>query len=219
MSNNDFINPYIAGATSDISKRFRGYLPVVIDVETGGFDCNKNALLEIAAVTLQMDENGLFTPSDYRTTHVTPFEGSIIDPKSLEVNGIKPDHPLRAAREESQALGYIFKLIRSALKEANCKRAILVGHNAFFDLSFINAAVARCGIKRNPLHPFSVFDTVSLAGLVYGQTVLSKAVQAAGIEWDNTNAHSALYDTQKTAELFCSIVNKWEMLNLNQNGQ
>jgi ribonuclease T len=215
MSNHAFINPYVAGATSDISKRFRGYLPVVIDVETGGFDCNKHALLEIAVVTLQMDENGFFSPSDHRTTHVTPFEGSEIDPKSLKVTGIDPFHPLRAAREESQALGHIFKLIRSALKESNCKRAILVGHNATFDLGFVNAAVERAGIKRNPLHPFSVFDTVSFAGLAYGQTVLSKAVQAAGIQWDNSSAHSALYDTQKTAELFCNIVNKWETLHLN----
>jgi len=214
MSNHAFINPYVPGATSDVSKRFRGYLPVVIDVETGGFDCNKHALLEIAAVTLHMDENGIFTPSDHRTTHVTPYEGSELDPKSLEITGIDPFHPLRAAREETQALGYIFKMIRSALKEANCKRAILVGHNATFDLGFINAAVERCGIKRNPLHPFSVFDTVSLAGLMYGQTVLSKAAQAAGIEWDNSSAHSALYDTQKTAELFCNIVNKWEMSHL-----
>lgn len=214
MSNHQFINPYIAGATGDITKRFRGYLPVVIDVETGGFDCHKHALLEVAVVTLHMDENGLFSPDDHRTTHVVPFDGSEIDPASLEITGIDPYNPLRDAKNEEQALGYIFKLIRSALKRSGCKRAILVGHNANFDLGFINAAVERTGIKRNPLHPFSVFDTVSLAGLVYGQTVLSKAVLAAGIEFDNSSAHSALYDTQKTAELFCAIVNKWETLNL-----
>lgn len=214
MSSSNFINPYIAGRTNDISKRFRGYLPIVIDVETGGFDCNKHALLEVAAVSLRMDENGLLSLGEERSTHVTAFEGSEIDPKSLEVNGINPDHPLRIARKECDALGFIFKMIRSELKAANCKRAILVGHNAFFDLSFVNAAVERSGIKRNPLHPFSVFDTVSLAGLVYGQTVLAEAVQAAGISWDNESAHSALYDTKKTAELFCAIVNKWETLNI-----
>ncbi len=214
MSNHHFDNPYKAGATNDITKRFRGYLPVVIDVETGGFDCNKHALLEVAVVILDMDENGFFNPSDHRTTHVIPFEGSEIDPVSLEITGIDPYNPLREARNEEQALGYIFKLIRSALKASGCKRAILVGHNANFDLGFINAAVVRTGIKRNPLHPFSVFDTVSLAGLIYGQTVLSKAVMAAGLEFDNKKAHGALYDTQKTAELFCTIVNKWESLNL-----
>ena len=104
----------------------------------------------------------------------------------------------------------MFKPIREAVKQAGCNRAILVGHNAAFDQGFLNAALARTGIKRSPFHPFSHFDTVSLAGLAFGQTVLARAVRAAGIEWDNDAAHSALYDTLKTAELFCHIVNMWE---------
>ena len=55
-------------------------------------------------------------------------------------------------------------------------------------------------------------DTVTLAGMAYGQTVLSRAVQAAGIEWNGDEAHSAVYDTQKTAELFCKILNRWGAL-------
>ena len=100
--------------------------------------------------------------------------------------------------------------MREAVKAAGCNRAILVGHNAAFDQGFLNAALERTGIKRNPFHPFSHFDTVSLAGLAFGQTVLARAVAAAGIEWNNDEAHSALYDTQKTADLFCTIINQWE---------
>lgn len=193
-------------------KRFRGFLPVVVDVETGGFNERTDALLQIAAVILDMDDEGKIVREETHSCHVEPFPGANLDPKSLEVNGIDPDHPLRMAVDEKQALPRIFKPIRLAMKKHQCKRAILVGHNANFDLKFINAATERAGIKRNPFHPFSTFDTVSLAGLAFGQTVLSRAVQSAGIAWDNREAHSAIYDAEMTAELFCRIVNDMPFL-------
>ena len=70
----------------------------------------------------------------------------------------------------------------------------------------------RTNIKRNPFHLFSTFDTATLGGLVLGQTVLAKACESAGIEFENANAHSALYDAEKTAELFCYIVNRFHEL-------
>jgi ribonuclease T len=199
-----------------IANRFRGYLPVVVDVETGGFDAKLDALLEIAATTVRMDEDGLLHPGETHACHVQPFEGANIDPKALEFNGIDPDHPFREALTEDEALRSLFSPIRKAVKASGCKRAILVGHNAFFDLGFLNAAVERSGIKRNPFHPFSTFDTVSLAGLAFGETVLAKAAQTAGLEWDSSEAHSAIYDTEQTARLFCIIVNKWRDLNPDQ---
>ncbi len=192
-----------------ISRRFRGYLPVVVDVETGGFSAQTDALLEIAAVILRMDESGNIEPAESFSCHVQPFEGANLDPKALAFNGIDPYHPFRGALQEKDALDHVFRPIRAALKASACKRAILVGHNAFFDLGFINAAVERTAYKRNPFHPFSTFDTVTLSGLAYGQTVLARTVIAAGMEWDAAEAHTALYDTQKTAELFCRIVNRW----------
>lgn len=192
-----------------MDKRFRGFLPVVVDVETGGFNETTDALLQIAAVLVEMDEQGKLVCGETHTCHVSPFEGANLDPKSMEINGIDPDHPLRMAKSEQHALPYIFKPIREALKLHNCKRAILVGHNAHFDLKFINAAADRCGIKRNPFHPFSTFDTVSLSGIAYGQTVLSRSAEAAGLEWDNREAHSAIYDAEMTAKLFCTIVNQF----------
>ena len=196
----------------NIAKRFRGYLPVVVDVETAGFNAQTDALLEIAAVCILMDETGHVYPANPVSAHVQPFEGANLDPKALAFNGIDPDHPFRDAVPEKEALQSVFKPIRQAVKQSECKRAILVGHNAFFDLGFVNAAAERANIKRNPFHPFSTFDTVSLAGLAYGETVLAKAALAADIEWDNNEAHSAVYDTMKTAELFCQIVNQWKIL-------
>lgn len=192
---------------SQIKNRFRSFLPVVVDVETGGFNNQTDALLEIAAVILDMDADGMIAPVETINAYVEPFEGSHIDPKALEVTGIDLNHPLRMALNEKAALGKIFSPVRKKIKETGCTRAVLVGHNAHFDLGFVHAAAERAGIKRNPFHPFSCFDTVTLGALAYGQTVLARAVQAAGIEWDSDQAHSALYDTEKTAELFCKIIN------------
>ncbi len=196
-----------------MSRRFRGFLPIVIDVETGGFNAKKDALLEVAAVTLKMDDNGIISIDKQIAKHITPFEGANMEPASMEVNGIDPYNPFRMAENEKDALAEIFRVIRTSMKESNCKRAVMVGHNTAMDLGFINAAAERCNLTRNPFHPFSTFDTVSLSALAYGQTVLSRAVQAAGIEWDNDNAHSAAYDALKTAELFCKIINQWRKSN------
>lgn len=198
--------------SSLMANRFRGYLPVVIDVETGGFNAATDALLEIAAVPIQMDEQGLLYSGDTISFHVQPFEGANIEEAALKFTGIDPFHPLRIAYPEKEALENIFRSVRKSLKASGCKRAILVGHNAHFDHGFITAAVERCDIKRNPFHPFSNFDTVSLAGLALGQTVLARACHAAAIEFSSDEAHSARYDTEKTAELFCYIANRWQEL-------
>lgn len=190
-----------------MARRFRGFLPVVIDVECGGFNPNTDALLEIAAVLIEIQGDGSLLPGESWRYHVQPFPGANLEAASLAVTGIDPFHPLRPAIPEKEALTRLFKEIRRAMKDNDCTRAVLVGHNSYFDLNFINAAIARTDIKRNPFHPFSTFDTATLAGVAYGQTVLGKALQAAGIEWDSSAAHSAAYDAQKTAELFCKICN------------
>lgn len=203
----DIQNP-VSDPGTPIAGRFRGFLPVVIDVETGGFNSATDALLEIAAVTLRMDDKGDLSLDSTTSYHVKPFEGANIEPASLEVNGIDPYHPLRPALPEREALSRIFREVRRAVSENNCTRAVLVGHNAHFDLGFVNAAVARTNIKRNPFHPFSVFDTATLGGVALGQTVLRRAAEAAHLDWDQSAAHSARYDTEQTALLFCTIVNR-----------
>lgn len=197
---------------SPLAARFRGFLPIVLDVETAGFNSATDALLEVAAVTLIMDERGYLVEDQEFSSAIAPFEGANLEQSALDFTGIDPDDPNRDAKNELQALTELFQMVRRAIKAEGCTRAILVGHNAHFDQGFINAAAERCGIKRNPFHPFSSFDTATLSGLALGQTVLAKACAACDIEFSNESAHSALYDTQKTAELFCLIVNRWKDL-------
>ena len=202
---------YLVGEPK-IAHRFRGFLPVVVDVETGGFNPNTDALLEIAAVIIEMSPMGQLRPGPTFRYHVQPFHGSRIDPASLAVNGIDPHHPLRPAMPEKEAITQLFREIRKAVRDAECTRAVLVGHNASFDLAFVNAAVARTDAKRNPFHPFSSFDTATLGGVAYGQTVLARAVTAAGLTWDTSAAHSAIYDAERTAALFCTICNRFRSM-------
>ena len=194
-----------------IGQRFRGFLPVVVDVETAGFNSQTDALLEIAAIPIVYDAEGRFIPGDAHHAHINPFEGANLDRRSLDFIGIDPSNPMRMAmaEDEKTALKRIFKAVNEVRRKQNCTHAILVGHNAHFDLGFVQAAIARTGTKnQNPFHSFSVFDTVTLSAVVFGQTVLAKSCIQAGIDFDGKEAHSALYDTQKTAELFCRILNR-----------
>ena len=207
--NAELPTPPADGTRPVIATRFRGFLPVIIDVETGGFNSTTDALLELACVFVRFNAAGDLTPGEHHRYIVKPFEGSRLDPASLQVTGIDPFHPLRPAMDEGEALRALFQEVRKEMKSSGCTRAVLVGHNSFFDLQFLNAAVERTGIKRNPFHPFSSFDTATLAGVALGQTVLSRAVTAAGFEWHDDKAHSALYDAEMTAHLFCAVVNRF----------
>jgi len=195
-----------------LGNRFRGYLPVIVDIETAGFNAKKNPLLEMAAIIVEPDAEGLLKITEKHSCNIIPFKNSELDEAALKFTGIDPFHPFRMAIEEKDALTMIFNPIKAAVKRNECKRAILVGHNPAFDINFLNAAIDRTKHKRSPFHPFSSFDTATLGGLVYGQTVLAKIAEAAGLEWDNSRAHSALYDAEQTAELFCLIVNRWKKL-------
>lgn len=195
-----------------LSQRFRGYFPVIIDIETAGFNAQTDALLELAATMVEMNNDGDLVLSKTCHYHVMPFEGANLEKAALEFNGIDPYNPLRGAVSEREALTDMFKHIRKAQKAAGCHRSVMVAHNAAFDHGFLKAATARCNLKRDPFHPFVTFDTTTLAGLALGQTVLAKACRTAGIDFDNNEAHSALYDTERTAELFCYIVNRWKTL-------
>jgi len=193
-----------------MSSRFRGYLPVIIDVETGGLIPQTDALLEIAAVIVDFDEEKRLVATDEWHAHVEPFVGARLDEAALAFNHIDPTHPFRFAISESEALTELFRFVKKALKKTQCKRAFLVGHNAWFDLSFVQAAVSRVGVKSTPFHQFTTLDTAALSALAFGQTVLRKALEAAGLPYVTEEAHSAIYDATCTADLFCHIVNNWD---------
>lgn len=194
-----------------MNTRFRGFLPIVVDLETAGFNSATDAILEIGAVTLRLDHEAKLHPEDSHFFHVLPFEGANIEPSALQFLGIENkemlEHPFRGAISEVDALNQLFHLIRTQMKTLDCSRAVLVGHNPMFDLEFIKAAVMRHKLK-SPFHDFTTFDTACLSAVHYGETVLAKAAYKAGIDFDSKEAHSAQYDAEKTAELFCKIVNE-----------
>lgn len=194
-----------------ISERFRGYLPVVVDVETAGFDPEKNALLEIAMMTVIPHDDGTLEPGQLLSANIRPFPGSELNESNLKfLNIADPFDESRDLKNEADILPEFFKVIKKEVKAQGCTRAILVGHNGSFDLGFVLAAAKRVGWeKKCPFHPFSVFDTGSMSALMYGQTVLAKACRAAGLEFDASEAHGAAYDTQMECKLFCTLYNSF----------
>lgn len=198
----------MSDSPSPIARRFRGFLPAVVDVECGGFNAATDALLEIAIVLIEVDAEGNLKRGATHAAHVEPFPGANIEQAALDITGIKVDHPLRMALPEREALDKVLKPVRHAVSETGCTRALLVGHNAHFDLGFVNAACARANYKRNPFHPFTVLDTATLSGAVLGQTVLKRALDVAGLGYDGSEAHSAIYDAERTTDLFCLMVNR-----------
>ena len=191
-----------------LKERFRKYLPVVVDLETGGFDSNSNAILEIAITLIEEEDNQLVVGDTHRF-HIEPYEGLIVEDESLKFTKINLDHPLRNAVSEEHALNELFKIINKNKNAYECSRAILVGHNAHFDSSFLNAAVERNNIKKSPFHPFSVLDTVTLGALATNQTVLARICEALDIDYDSKEAHSAAYDSDVTAKVFCKVINNY----------
>lgn len=198
-----------------LSKRFRGFYPVVIDIETAGFDARRDAMLEIAAVPLTMDDQQQLVMQDTLHFHIEPFSGANLDPKALKFTGIRPFNPFRLALPEQEVLNTLFTDVQQQVKQHDCQRAVMVAHNAMFDQAFLQAAVKRCQLDNDPFHAFTSFDTASLCGLVYGQTVLARAMHAAGIQYDKSQAHSAKYDAEITAQLFCKMVNSWPLSHNN----
>ena len=211
-SNNDNTTKKKDIDPNSLAARFRGFYPVVIDVETGGFNCKSDALLEIAAVTLKMNEQGELEKDQTLHFHVKPFEGANIEQSAIDFNGIKPFCSLRAAVDEEEMVKEICKAVRKGQKAAGCSRSVIVAHNAAFDHGFFMAAIERAKYKRIPFHPFVTFDTTSFAALVLGHTVLAEACKRAGLGFDNAEAHSAIYDTEKTADLFCYMINRYKSL-------
>ncbi len=211
-----------AEAPPVLGQRFRGFLPVIVDVETAGFDAKRNALLEVAFIPVVYNAQGLLVPGEPIHAHLAPFEGSVLDQRSLTFIGVDVHSPFRVAiaLNEKVFLRQAFKTLNEVRKAQQCTQCVLVGHNAHFDRGFLQAAIERGNLKnQSPFHSFSVLDTVSLSAAKYGQTVLARACAAAGIEFSNAEAHSALYDAQKTAELFCQLVNGIEYVTIESEEQ
>lgn len=189
-----------------IAKRFNKMLPIIVDVETGGVNPETDALLEVAAIPIYMNEENKIFSKEELSYHIQPHPRTLIHEEALKFNKIIPDHPFRFAIPEKDALEDLFNKLEICVKKSNCKRGILVGHNSWFDLHFLLKATKRSNL-RFPFHSFSSLDTATLSALTLAHTVLPKALQLANIEYCANEAHSAIYDARKTSELFCKIFN------------
>ncbi len=190
------------------NERFRGFLPVVIDVETGGVNPTQHALLELSLVLLEWEADQLKLASVH-AWEITPHPATIVTEESIKFTQINPNDTARHSVAEEHAIRESFRLVRRAVKEAKCQRALLTGHNAHFDHQFVFNAARRNKVGRNPFHPFTVLDTASLSALALGHTVLSEAVKRLGMNFDENAAHTARYDAQMTASVLCEIVNRF----------
>ncbi|SVB78166.1 uncharacterized protein METZ01_LOCUS231020 [marine metagenome] len=192
-----------------LKDRFRKFLPVVVDLETGGFNSKKNAILEIAIQLIDFKNDKLILGDSLRY-HIQPSSDLLVEQESLDFLKLDLNNPLRMPVNEGFALKELFKFINKQKKKYECTRAILVGHNAFFDHRFLFEACKRNNIKKSPFHPFSLIDTVSLGVLATRQTVLARICKELNIPYDDNEAHSATYDANVTAQVFCKIFNQYD---------
>ncbi len=204
--------PIAAEPQNAISERFRGFFPVIVDVETAGFNPATDALIELAACTVTFNDQGQLVRDESFHANILPFAGANMEKSNLDFLGVDPYDVNRHALTEEAFLKPLFKTLSKKAKAANCTRCILVGQNGHFDHSFVMAAAQRVDPKKCPFHPFSVIDLATLSMVLLGQSVLRVAVETAGLEFDTARAHGAEYDAEIETDLFCWLMNRYQEL-------
>ena len=191
------------------NERFGGLLPIVVDMETSGINPDSNAILELASIVLYLNDKLDLQCGNFFSCHVRPFPSSKIDPSSMYINTIEIENPFRLALSEEEAINRLFRFVYMNLRNFGCRKAVLVGHNANFDLAFLESARKRYKID-SPFHTFTVIDTATIGAVFYGKTVLANVVNASNMRFNPKLAHSAIYDAKITTDLFCSVTNSQE---------
>ncbi len=104
-----------------MSRRFRGFLPVVIDVETGGFNSRTDALLEIAAVFIDIDASGTLSRGCHPQLPCAAVSGCATGPGLAERHRHRSLSSVAAALPEREAIQRIFREVRHQLKAYDCR--------------------------------------------------------------------------------------------------
>lgn len=176
---------------------------VVFDTETTGLSPASDSIVQIAAVRLV---NGRRLESEVFDTLVDP--GRPIPPLSTEVHGIT-DSMVRGA-PRIDAVGAQFHRFAQG--------AVLVAHNAPFDMEFLRRNEAGIGARFD--HP--VLDTVLLSAVVFGQLEehsLDALTARLGITIPEEARHTAIGDTIATADAFLKLVPMLKARGLNTFGE
>ncbi len=159
---------------------------VVFDLETTGFNPVMNKIIEIGGVKVV---NGVIT--ERFSSFVNP---QIPIPYEIEdLTGINDGMVMEA------------KTIEEILPEFMefCQNAVMVAHNADFDMSFIKHNLRLQGIKKS----FTVIDTVALArNLLSGLSRFKLDTVAKALGVPLKNHHRAVDDAECTAEIFIKLV-------------
>ncbi len=172
-------------ATGDTTKGLQGEY-VVFDIETTGFSPVKNRIIEIGAVKVAGGEIvGRFSTFVNPQTPI-PFEIE-------KLTGIHDDMVMDAPVIETVLPDFL----------AFCDGAVLVAHNANFDMSFIKENARRLGMEKQ----FTYVDTVGIARMLLpnqAKHTLDAVAKTLGILLENH--HRAVDDAQATAEIFVKFI-------------
>ena len=159
---------------------------VVFDIETTGFSPVKNKIIEIGAVRV---ENGVIT--DRMDEFVDP---EVPIPFEIErLTGIN-DAMVMGAETIGPVLGRFLEF---------CRGAVLVAHNASFDVGFISHNASVLGYEFHP----TVMDTVALARVLLpnlNRYKLDTVAKALNVSLENH--HRAVDDAEATAGIFLKFV-------------
>lgn len=184
-----FINDMVPAVKGDHNIPIDGDY-VIFDVETTGFSPIKDRLTEIGAVKFSGGKAG-----ERFNTFVNPHMP--IPSKVVELTGIT-DQMVADAPDEADA-------VRDFLDF--CGDAVLVAHNADFDISFINAASERCGYAFTPTY----IDTVKMARALLPDIKNHKLnTVAEALKLGDFNHHRASDDAYILSEIFRCLLERLE---------
>ncbi|WP_299592763.1 3'-5' exonuclease [uncultured Tateyamaria sp.] len=163
---------------------------VAFDSETTGLSTDKDDVVQLGAVRVL---NGRIIEGEVLDSYVDP--GRPIPPASTAVHHVS----------DSDVAGAPDFAVAGRALHGFCKDAVLVAHNAPFDLAFLRRAERQMGVTWD--HP--VLDTVLLSAIVFGTTeehTLDALCDRLEIMIPPELRHTALGDAQVTAQALVKLI-------------
>lgn len=174
------------------------------DVESGGLDDSKHSLLRIGLVIWKngiiLDKLEIFIKSDNYCYDEESMKINKIDLNWLTINGIS----------EQQAIEEINSFVNKYFPNS---KALLGGHNIYFDIAFLKRLYRENSISFSSYFEHRTIDTCSIMKYLYFCDKLPKQVQSLtsackyfNFEIDDNERHGALYDAEITSEVFTKLL-------------